>query len=234
MVENIEPTDFDNDGDIDLVVGNIGLNNKYQPKEKSPLYLFYNDFDENGIGDIVLSKGNGEELLPVRGRECSSQQMPFILDKFDNYEKFANASLTAIYTQEGLDASLKLEVNNFKSGVLINNGDLDFDFKPFPVQAQFGATNDILIKDVNNDGFQDIITAGNFYGSEVETPRYDSHFGSVILNKGGKSMQVIPFEKSGMALKTDVRDLESIQIAGEEFIIVSSNNAGLQVLKYKK
>ena len=231
---SIEATDLDNDGDLDFVVGNIGLNNKYQPKAEKPLILFYNDFDQNGIGDIVLSKSNDGELLPVRGRECSSQQMPFILDKFDNYEKFANANLTAIYSEEGLAASLKLEVNNFKSGVLINNGDLVFDFMPFPTEAQFGATNDIVLRDIDGDGYQDIIAAGNFFGSEVETVRYDSNFGSVIMNKGGKALEVLPYSESGLALKTDVRDLEPIEVNGQEYLIISSNNEAVKTLKFNK
>lgn len=231
---SIKPTDIDNDGDVDFVVGNIGLNNKFHPKPDSPLYLFYNDFDENGIGDIVLSKSNGEELLPVRGRECSSQQMPFILEKFDNYEKFANADLTAIYSEERLDQSLKLEVNNFASGILINNGDMDFEFKELPTLSQFGAVQDMILKDINNDGLIDIICAGNFYGSEVETVRYDSNFGSVVINRGNNKFETLSLEESGLLLNTDVRDLEAVTIQNEEYLLVTSNNDQLRSYKLTK
>lgn len=231
---SIKPTDIDNDGDVDFVVGNIGLNNKFHPKPDSPLYLFYNDFDENGIGDIVLSKSNGEELLPVRGRECSSQQMPFILEKFDNYEKFANADLTAIYSEERLDQSLKLEVNNFASGILINNGDMDFEFKELPTLSQFGAVQDMILKDINNDGLIDIICAGNFFGSEVETVRYDSNFGSVVINRGNNKFETLSLEESGLLLNTDVRDLEAVTIQNEEYLLVTSNNDQLRSYKLTK
>lgn len=230
----IVPTDIDNDGDIDFVLGNIGLNNKYHPTPASPLYLFYNDFDENGIGDIVLSKSNGGELLPVRGRECSSQQMPFILQKFDNYEKFANASLTAIYSEERLEASLKLEVNNFASGVLINNGNMDFEFKALPALSQFGAVKDIILKDVNGDGLDDLITAGNFYGSEVETVRYDANMGSIAINLGNGEFKTLSQEETGLYLKSDVRDLETVTIQNEEYLVVASNNDKLKTYKVSK
>lgn len=231
---SLKPTDIDNDGDIDFVVGNIGLNNKFHPKPDSPLYLFYNDFDENGIGDIVLSKSNGEELLPVRGRECSSQQMPFILEKFDNYEKFANADLTAIYSEERLDASLKLEVNNFASGILINDGKMNFEFKELPTLSQFGAVRDIILKDLNNDGLVDLICAGNFYGSEVETVRYDSNFGSIVINKGNNEFETLSLEESGLILNSDVRDLETVTIKNDEYLIATSNNDVLRSYKLTK
>ncbi|OEK05572.1 FG-GAP repeat domain-containing protein [Roseivirga misakiensis] len=230
----IVPTDIDNDGDIDFVLGNVGLNNKYHPTPKSPLYLFYNDFDDNGLGDIVLSKSNGKELLPVRGRECSSQQMPFILQKFDNYEKFANADLTAIYTEERLEESLKLEVNNFASGVLVNNGAMDFEFKPLPNLAQFGAVKDILLRDINADGLIDLVTAGNFYGAEVETVRYDGNMGSIAINKGNANFEVLSQEEAGLYLKSDVRDLEVVTIQNEEYLVVASNNSELKTFKVTK
>jgi len=232
--QSVKPTDIDNDGDIDFIVGNIGLNNKFHPKPDSPLYLFYNDFDENGIGDIVLSKSNGDELLPVRGRECSSQQMPFILEKFDNYEKFANADLTAIYSEERLDASLKLEVNNFASGILINNGDMNFEFKELPSLSQFGAVRDVIIKDVNKDGLMDFICGGNFYGSEVETVRYDSNFGSIVINKGNGNFETLSLEASGLVLNSDVRDLETVTIQNEEYLLVTSNNDEVRSYKFSK
>lgn len=227
---SIEAADLDQDGDLDFIVGNIGTNNKYHPKKGSPLYLFYNDFDNNGVGDIVLSKSNGEKLLPVRGRECSSQQMPFILDKFESYDKFANADLTAIYSEEGLSESLKLEVNNFKSGILWNDGGA-FEFEALPVKAQFGAVNDIVVKDFNNDGLPDLLTAGNYYGSEVETVRYDSHYGTVLINKGNQTFEAMTYAESGLKLNSDVRDLTVLEIKGQEVLLAASNDDLLRTLR---
>ena len=230
---SVEAEDLDGDGDLDLVVGNIGTNNKYHPKKDSPLFLFYNDFDENGVGDIVLSKSNGEELLPVRGRECSSQQMPFILDKFESYDKYANADLVSIYSQEGLDEALQLEVNNFKSGILWNN-DGEFDFEALPTKAQFGAINDIIIKDFNNDGKSDLLVTGNFYGSEVETVRYDSHYGTVLMNMGNQKFSVLPYTESGLKLDSDVRNAQLINVQGQETLVVVSNDDTLRSYKVEK
>ena len=107
---SIEKGDFDNDGDQDLVVGNLGTNYKYQASVEKPFSIYLNDFDKNEVKDIVLSYSTGSEEYPVRGRQCSSEQMPAIKKKFKNYDAFASASLKDIYTDQMLDNSLKYEI----------------------------------------------------------------------------------------------------------------------------
>jgi len=46
--------DFDNDGDIDFVIGNQGLNNVVNATQEYPLYIYKKDFDNNGSVDPVI------------------------------------------------------------------------------------------------------------------------------------------------------------------------------------
>ena len=126
---SIEKGDFDNDGDQDLVVGNLGTNYKYQASVEKPFSIYLNDFDKNEVKDIVLSYSTGSEEYPVRGRQCSSEQMPAIKKKFKNYDAFASASLKDIYTDQMLDNSLKYEIKSFKS-IYLENNDGKFIAKP--------------------------------------------------------------------------------------------------------
>ncbi|WP_273565372.1 FG-GAP-like repeat-containing protein [Maribacter halichondriae] len=128
---DIQKGDFDNDGDEDLVVGNLGKNYKYQASEKSPFKVYLNDFDSNETSDIVLSYKKGETEFPVRGRQCSSQQMPAIKAKFQDYNSFASASLKQIYTTEMLENALSYEITSFASVYLENNNGT-FKAKPLP------------------------------------------------------------------------------------------------------
>ena len=107
---DIEKGDFDNDGDMDLILGNLGLNYKYQASEEKPFRVYLNDFDENMTYDIVLSYKSDDTEYPVRGRQCSSQQMPAIKEKFDDYNTFASASLEEIYSNKMLEESLNYEI----------------------------------------------------------------------------------------------------------------------------
>ncbi|HCO83062.1 MAG TPA: hypothetical protein DIT95_05965, partial [Arenibacter sp.] len=132
---SVEKGDFDNDGDQDLVVGNLGKNYKYQASSKSPFKVYLNDFDSNETSDIVLSYKKGETEFPVRGRQCSSQQMPAIKVKFQDYNSFASATLNQIYTDKLLEESLSYEITSFASIYLENNNGV-FTARPLPQLAQ--------------------------------------------------------------------------------------------------
>ena len=223
--------DIDQDGDQDYVLGNIGHNNKYQPTAKKPLHLYYNDFDGNGTGDIVLSKMDQQTLFPVRGRECSSQQMPFIKDKFPDFASFANAPMEEIYDKDKLANALHYEAQEFKSTVLINQGNEEFDIQYLPTMAQLSPLMGIELTDINGDGHPDILAAGNFFVAETETIRYDAGSGVILLGDGRGNFAALSTYQSGLLLKEDVRDLSWIRLAnGKKGLLVASNQDMLRLL----
>ena len=118
MVDVHRKTDFNADGIPDFVLGNFGTNNKYHPSTEKPLKVYSSDFDGNSTNDIVLAKNYKGKYVPVRGRECSSEQMPFVAEKFSTFSEFANASIENILEEE-IDKALELEVQEFRSGMLI-------------------------------------------------------------------------------------------------------------------
>ena len=115
--------DIDNDGDIDYAVSNFGLNTKYHPSPKKPVYLYYGEFGELDEMRLVEAKYEQDTLYPVRGRSCSTAAMPFLSEQFVSFHNFAKASLEEIYTPECLDTSLRLEANELASGILMNEGE---------------------------------------------------------------------------------------------------------------
>ena len=118
----LAPGDFDCDGDIDFVVTNWGLNTKYKASKKKPAVLYYGDFDQSGKPKIVEAKYEGETLLPVRGKSCSTHCMPILGEKFATFREFALADLQQIYTPEKLDESLELTCDTLEHMLMINDG----------------------------------------------------------------------------------------------------------------
>ena len=225
--------DVDMDGDQDILLGNLGQNYKYKANEKEPFEVYYSDFDENGSNDLVLGYHNFGELYPVRGRECSSQQIPDIKKITPTYHDYGSARLVDIYGEEKLNNGLHLVSNNFKSGILRNDGAGKFEFVAFPDEVQISSINSFLTRDINGDGLEDIILAGNLYASEIETPRADASCGMVMLNKGDCNFKPVPPNESGFFTKGDVKKLSFIQSKGIEKVIVANNNDAIQAFDLK-
>jgi len=224
--------DFDKDGDLDLVAGNLGLNIKYKASKDQPFKLFAKDFDGNGTNDVYLGYYDTDGVCyPVRGRECSSQQMPFIKDEFKNYSSFANASIEEVLGKRK-EGSAYREAQIFESVYLQNNGGT-FEVKALPMEAQISPVNGIVTLDVNKDGHLDMVTAGNYYQREIETTRSDAGVGSVLLGDGAGGFSAVPVAETGLGASGDVRDLALIEGGSGAFVVVANNEDLVQVFKLR-
>ena len=227
---SIKEGDFDKDGDVDFIVGNNGLNYKYKANKNETFDIYVNDFDNNNKKDIVLSYYSEGEQVPVRGRSCSSQQIPGIKQKFKDYNSFSEANLVDVYTKEALESSLHYQVKSFAS-VYLENKDGQFIIHQLPIEAQFSSINQVLVDDYDNDGNLDALIAGNLFVSEVETPRNDASFGTFLKGNGKGDFKAIKPTESGVFIKGDTKDLAEINIKGKKYIIIAKNDDYLQFIK---
>ena len=171
-------------------------------------------------------------MLPVRGRECSSQQVPQIAADFQTYSDFAHADLYSIYGQDKLDDGIHLTCNTFESVMLLNNADGTFKVKALPAQAQFGPSLDFLVKDFDQDGHVDILGVGAIYNAEVETIRYDSNKGYLLKGNGKGDFKAI--DDTGLFLNANSKTVENLRIGDKTFIIVANNHNYLSMLEWIK
>ena len=223
---SIASGDFNKDGKPDFVIGNLGKNHKFKAKKDKPFVVFGSDFDQNGTNDVVLASYSGEKLLPVRGRECTSEQMPFVAEKFPTYDGFAKATVETIYTQDGLENAVKYEVHSFKSKILINLGGGKFELSPLPVDAQIAPIRGMEVLDFDKDGNLDILAVGNLYQAEVETVRHDASIGWCLLGDGKGQFNSVPASQTGFFVPNDARAIAAINSNG--LILVANNNGPVQ------
>lgn len=225
--------DLNKDGLMDYVVGNLGENYKFKASKEVPFRIYANDFDKNGTQDIVLGYDYKGEYFPVRGRECSSQQMPDIKKRFPSYHDYGQAKLIDIYGDK-LEQSLHYEAFQFSSVILKNTGN-GFEVQALPVEAQFSAIQGIVVHDFTKDGIDDILLAGNFFVAEIETGRADAGKGLFLRGEGDFNYTPLTAKDCGFYAPGDVRDLQLFYNSQKEAcVIVANNNARVQLFTTHK
>ena len=224
------PVDVDNDGDIDLIAGNLGLNNRLKASTKEPVRLYYSDFDGNGKKEQVLTYFvNGKEI-PFVNKDELQKQMPFIKKKFLYAGDFAHASVTEIFGSKQWNAAAILSADYFANSVLINEGGLNFKTIPLPWQAQLTSYRDAQVIDANNDNLPDILLAGNYYDNNIQMGRYDADFGTVLVNKGNGNFACESL--NGLSIRGQVRKIRPVDIAGQKAYILARNNDSVKVIRF--
>ena len=219
----IHKSDIDQDGDMDLFIGNLGLNIKYKASVEEPFKLFAKDFDGSGTHDVYLGYYEDGVCYPVRGRQCSSEQMPFVKSKFEKYETFATASIEDVLSGMTEGASIK-EAKMFDN-VWLQNNDGQYKIKSLPNIAQISPIYTFTDIDIDGDGTKEIFGAGNFYDREVETTRSDAGTGFFLKYIDGE-IRIISAVESGIKASGDVRDSGILKLKrGNELLIVANNNA---------
>ena len=231
---SLASADMDNDGDIDFVAGNLGLNNKYGVSTSTPLNVYVKDFDGNGATEPILSYFLKNKEYPVADRDQIVSVMPSIKKQFDMYSKYAASEFSQVFPAEKLEGATKFSVTNFSSVYIENKGDDQFEMHPLPIQAQFSAVQSIQLADYNQDGKKDILLAGNFYSPDFMTGRYDASIGLMLKGDGKGAFKPLSPAVSGIYIYGDARALATLKINNETVIISAANEGRLQVFRLNR
>lgn len=231
--DKLTADDIDDDGDMDLIAGNLGENYKFQASIEKPFEVYAKDFDGNGTNDIFLAKHLSDKMVPIRGRECTSQQCPMILQKFPTFLSFAESDLTGILGDEQLKSALHYHVHLFSTVIFINEKGT-FTMKKLPLEAQLSTVNGIIIKDFDADGKKDILIAGNKFDVEVETTPADASPGVFLKGMGNHEFKSYKPLESGFFVPYNVKDIQIVKTGDRSSILVSSNNDRLRVFEGRR
>jgi hypothetical protein len=225
---NVLPVDVDNDGDQDIVALNFGLNSRLKATEQEPVSLYYNDFDNNGTKEQVLTYFVGGEEIPFATKQELERQMPFLKKKYLYAADFAKASLENLFGPEKIAGAVRYSATDLASTLFINKGGNRYEPRPLPRETQWSSLHDAVVNDVNQDGKPDLLLGGNFYDWNVEIGRSDGDFGGLLLNRGAGKFD---FQLLGdLALKGQVRRMLPLTVNGRIVFVLARNNASLQVI----
>lgn len=225
----ILPCDIDNDGDIDFIAGNQGLNSRLVASEEQPVRMYFYDFDGNGKKEQVLTYYLDNKELPFTNKSDLEKQLPVMKKKYLYAKDFANASLKEIFGADKLKKADLFSANYFSNAILINDGKMNFEAVPLPWEAQLTSFKTAAIVDINKDNLPDIILGGNYYSNNIQLGRYDADFGSVLINKGQGNFKYE--ELNGITIRGEIRHLQKIRLAAKaDAFLVVRNNDSLRVI----
>jgi enediyne biosynthesis protein E4 len=231
---SIAGADFDSDGDVDFIAGNLGLNNYYKASPQTPIRVYASDLDGNNSVDAVLtcylkSEQGDKKEFPIHFWDELNSQSPAFRHRFDFYKQYGKATIDKVLTEAERKKSLMLEANCTSSSYIENIGQGQFKISPLPILAQVAPVNGIITDDFNSDGHSDVLLVGNDYGNEVFSGRYDAFTGLVLLGDGHGNFKTIPSASSGFLVDKDAKALARLSRPEKDVYLATQNRDSLKV-----
>lgn len=224
----INVNDLNNDGLLDIVIGNHGENSRFRASKLKPISMYINDFDDNNSLEQVIFQYNGDSSYTIALRHDLVMQMPGLKKKYLKYDSYKNQTVHDIFNPKKIKSSHINYVYNLKSSVFINNGNGFLNLE-LPIEAQFSNVFAIEVDDFNNDGHNDIILGGNLYNVKPEVGRYDANNGQILLGSKELEFKVASYKRSGLFFKGQVRDFSTLKnLKGDDYLLVLNNSDSLQ------
>jgi hypothetical protein len=223
------PCDVDNDGDLDIIAGNLGLNSRLRASEQEPVNMYYYDFDGNAKKEQLLTYYLNHKEIPFASIAELNKQIPVIRKKFLYAGDFAKAALPDIFGADKLKAAALFQANYFSNAILINDGGMKFTVKALPWEAQLTSFRDATIVNANNDSLPDVLLVGNYFESNTEMGRYDGDFGTILINQGSGNFKTEILH--GTLVKGQVRHVAAFgAAANQQYFILARNNDSAMVI----
>ncbi len=223
----IEASDIDDDGDMDFVVANHGLNSRFRASVEKPVCMYVNDFDQNGTIEQITCTYIGDKSYPLVLRHDLVTQIPSLKKKYLKYESYKDQTVSDIFDKASLDQAVKLEAFELASSILINDGKGKFTVQHLPVEGQFTTLYGLEVRDFTGDGKKDILVGGNFYSAKPEVGRYDASFSLLLKGDGKGNFEAVSSKDSGILIQGEVRDIVTVKSGNRSIILVSRNNDSL-------
>jgi hypothetical protein len=192
--------------------------------------LYYNDFDGNGRKEQVLTYYVGGKEIPFASKAELERQMPGLKKKFLYAADLANASLEQIFGKDHLRGADVSTADYFSSALLLNKGNLQFELRALPWQAQLSTFKDAVVVDANGDSRPDIWLVGNYFSNAVEIGRADADIGTLLLNAGSGNFTTSTL--NGAVLRGEVRRIRPVLIQNKPAYLLVKNNDTTQIIRF--
>jgi enediyne biosynthesis protein E4 len=218
----LQVQDVDNDGDNDLIMGNMGENFTLKATPEAPLKIWVKDFDSNGSIDKIMTK-------TIEGKDVTV----FFKKQILKHTDYAQKALSDLFPADILEGALVKNITTCKSVIAINDGKGKFTTIDLPETVQLSCVNAIACYDLNKDGLKDLVLGGNYTGFIPQLGAIDASRGNVLINKGKGNFKALTNQESGFLMNGEVKQISPLTIQGKTNFIALINNDVPKVFKLK-
>lgn len=227
---SIAPGDFDNDGDVDFIVGNLGENSFYS--RAGTLSIYANDFYGQGTTQCITTRhildkpGGVMKEFTTHNRDDVVEQLPFIKKRFLTYTDFGKATFDKIFTPQEIKKSRKYTANFFSTSLLVNDGKGLFTVKRLPAMCQYSVMNGMVVDDFNGDGHLDVCVNTNDYSGDPSNGRYDALNGLLMSGDGKGNFRIVSASGSGIYVPGNGKAMVKLRSSSGEYMLAATENRG--------
>ncbi len=224
---SIAAADFNGDGRIDYVVGNVGLNTQYRADPAHPALLFSGDFKGGGgPPQLVEAYYEGEKLFPWRTRRDLGASIPSVLKRFPTFDAYSRATLAEILGADRIAKAQRFAATELRSGVFLSQPDGTYRFEPLPHIAQISPLQGMVAGDFDGSGHLGLYAVQNSFAPIPSVGRFDGGLSQLLRGDGhGHFSPVTPLE-SGLVVPGDAKALAIADIGQDGWpgFVVTRNN----------
>lgn len=219
----VQADDVDGDGDQDLIMGNRGENFYFNGTQEQPSKLWISDFDQNGSVEKIVTRSINGKDMPIPMKKDLTGQIPSLKKQNLKHVDYAQKSIQELFAPEVMKKAIVMPGNYFKSVVALNEGNGQFKMMPLPKEVQFSCICGIWCGDLNKDGRNDLVMAGNDDGFMPQFSKLDAGFGYVLLNRGNGEYERVENRESGFFIRGSVKSIQPIAIRGKKYLLATVN-----------
>ncbi len=218
--------DVDNDGDLDLILGNQGSNVPYKATATNPMKMWVNDFDGNGTIEQIFTQSFDGKDYPLHQKKELTAQLVSLKKQNLKASEYAKKTVSELFPRDIFENSIAKEATIMESIIAINDGSGQFTYKVLPPRVQFSCTCGIVCTDINADGNLDLIMGGNNFEFKPQYSRLDASYGNVLLGDGATNFKWQPYNISGFQIKDEIKHTKLFKNKnGRTFLVAAINNS---------
>ena len=222
--QHVTSADLDNDGDDDLVLGNLGRNFYLKPDAQNPVKLWINAFSQSMIPEKIITRTVNGKDVPVFLKRELTEQIPNLKKLNLVHQDFARKSIQELFDASLIQTSKVKQVDFTASCIAWNEGNGKYTVTELPAVVQLSSVNAVMVTDVNDDGKKDLIMGGNLLYWQPQFSRIDASYGHLLINRGNRNWDYIPNQFSGIHVPGDVRDIKTVLINNKQTFMFLRND----------